>query len=141
MSRASFIHSPAILRDARLGHVLDDGAGEVLRGRLSAQILGTHLAIVQHLVDGVLNDLAVGWQVNVAQQLHAAEQHGSGVGHVLADSLGKGVTCTLQTEIGFRDKCVEWTRTTTVEGLVNQSLLQIKLPTKNIKLQIKLVVI
>jgi len=36
----------------------------------------------------------VDWQVYVAQQLHAVEQHGSGVGHVLSHSLGEGVSCT-----------------------------------------------
>lgn len=73
----------------------NNGARVVLRGRLSTQILGANFAILEHLVDRILDKLAVGWQIDVTQQFSTAQQHGRWVGNILAHGLGEGVTCSL----------------------------------------------
>ena len=77
-------------------NVGNDGACKFQCCRLTTHILGSYLAIVQDLIDGTLYHFAVGGQVDVTQHFGAAQQHGSGIGNVFANSLGECVTCTLK---------------------------------------------
>lgn len=75
--------------------VVDDGIGEFGGRILAAQILGTNLARLQHSHHRSGDQIAVALQIHVAQQLGAAQQHCRGIGEILADGLGEGVSRTL----------------------------------------------
>lgn len=105
--------STDIKGDCRLDglHLVKDGAGELVGGRLAAHIAGTNLAagvvreesaicakrfinlpIGNNTVDGLGDAVGVVVEAEVPQEHGAAQQHGSGVGLVLALDVETDVT-------------------------------------------------
>jgi hypothetical protein len=70
---------------------------EFLGARLSSNVFGSYFSIFQHLIHRVPDHVSVNGKIDVPQQFGRAEEHGGGVGHVLADGFGVGVARSLRT--------------------------------------------
>lgn len=79
----------------RLLQVVDNGACELIGGGVAAEILSSNLAGLQNKVNGIVNLLAVVKQVDVTQHLRCAQEHGTWIGDVLADTFSESVTRSL----------------------------------------------
>lgn len=75
---------------------MDDGPGELVGRCVAAEILRADLSGLQHVVNGIVDLLAVVKQVDVTQHLRGAEKHRARVGDVLADSFGERVARSLK---------------------------------------------
>jgi hypothetical protein len=75
---------------------VDDGSGELVGGGIAAEILCSDLASLQDVVNGIVDLRTVLKQVDVTQHLRGAQQHGTGISDVLADTFSECVTRTLK---------------------------------------------
>lgn len=86
--------------------IVDDGIRHFSGRILTAQILGANLAGLQHSHNGGGDQIAVALQIDVTQQLGAAQQHCRGISEILADGFGEGVSRTLVKYIVIKSSCL-----------------------------------
>jgi hypothetical protein len=78
-----------LILQSSVGQILNNGRGELPGGGVTSQVLGLHLAIPQHLRHCIPDPVPVLVQTGMLQHVGRREQHGGGVGNILACPLAE----------------------------------------------------